>query len=97
MSVFKYEKDADGIVTITMDMTGPVNSMNEEYREAMGATIAKLEAQDGLAALALGRGFACPRGLTGRLLGVLRAMTTDSLPLLARRRQAQLIYEPHFR
>ena len=39
MSVFKYEKDADGIVTVTMDMTGPVNSMNEEYRSAMAETL----------------------------------------------------------
>ena len=35
MSVFKYEKDADGIVTVTMNMTGPVNAMNEEYRQAL--------------------------------------------------------------
>ena len=48
MSVFKYEKDADGIVTVTMDQTGPVNAMNAEYREAMSATVAKLEAEEGL-------------------------------------------------
>ena len=29
MSVFKYEKDANGIVTVTMDQTGPVNAMND--------------------------------------------------------------------
>ena len=39
MSVFKYEKDADGIVVITMDMSGPVNAMNDEYRPAMAATV----------------------------------------------------------
>jgi len=48
MSVFKYEKDADGIVTVTMDQTGPVNAMNAEYREAMAATVAKLEQESGL-------------------------------------------------
>ncbi len=48
MSVFNYDKDADGIVTVTMDMTGPVNAMNEEYRVAMDATLAKLEAESGL-------------------------------------------------
>ena len=48
MSVFKYEKDADGIVTVTMDMTGPVNAMNEEYRVAMDETLQKLEAESGL-------------------------------------------------
>ena len=30
MSVFNYDKDTDGIVTVTMDMNGPVNAMNEE-------------------------------------------------------------------
>ena len=47
MSVFKYEKDADGIVTVTMDMTGPVNAMNEEYRQAMAETVDRLEAGRG--------------------------------------------------
>ncbi len=45
MSVFNYEKDADSIVTITMDMTGPVNAMNAEFREAMLDTVEKLEAE----------------------------------------------------
>ncbi|BFM10689.1 3-hydroxyacyl-CoA dehydrogenase NAD-binding domain-containing protein [Simiduia litorea] len=45
MSVFNYQKDADGIVTVTMDMTGPVNAMNEEYRGAMAETVAKLETE----------------------------------------------------
>jgi len=45
MSVFKYEKDADGIVTVTMDMTGPVNAMNKEYGIAMAETVEKLEAE----------------------------------------------------
>ncbi len=49
MSVFKYEKDADNIVTITMDMTGPVNAMNAEYHTAMSETIAKVEAEKDLA------------------------------------------------
>ncbi|RLQ20569.1 3-hydroxyacyl-CoA dehydrogenase [Seongchinamella sediminis] len=48
MSVFKYDKDSDGIVTVTMDMTGPVNAMNNEYGEAMGATLERLEAESGL-------------------------------------------------
>lgn len=53
MSVFKYEKDSDGIVTITMDMDGPVNAMNNQYREAMGETVAKLEKEEGLAGVVL--------------------------------------------
>lgn len=48
MSVFNYEKDADGIVTVTMDMTGPVNAMNEEYRLAMSETVDRLEREEGL-------------------------------------------------
>jgi 3-hydroxyacyl-CoA dehydrogenase/enoyl-CoA hydratase/3-hydroxybutyryl-CoA epimerase len=42
-NVFKYEKDSDGIVTITMDMNGPVNAMNAEYSHAMAATVDRLE------------------------------------------------------
>ena len=53
MSVFKYEKDADGIVTVTMDMSGPVNAMNEEYRQAMAATIDRLEREQGLAGVVI--------------------------------------------
>lgn len=45
MSVFNYQKDNDGIVTITMDMTGPVNAMNAEYNVAMAQTLDKLEAE----------------------------------------------------
>ncbi len=48
MSVFNYQKDSDGIVTITMDMTGPVNSMNTEYQAVMQETVDKLQAEDGL-------------------------------------------------
>ncbi len=48
MSVFKYEKDADGIVVVTMDMTGPVNAMNAEYYQAMSETVTKLEQEEGL-------------------------------------------------
>jgi 3-hydroxyacyl-CoA dehydrogenase/enoyl-CoA hydratase/3-hydroxybutyryl-CoA epimerase len=48
MSVFKYQKDQDGIVTVTMDMTGPVNAMNAEYKEAMHTTVNKLEQEAGL-------------------------------------------------
>jgi len=48
MTAFKYEKDADGIVTLTMDMTGPVNAMNAEYRSAMGDAVSRLEQEKGL-------------------------------------------------
>ncbi|MBT8114819.1 MAG: enoyl-CoA hydratase/isomerase family protein [Arenicella sp.] len=48
MSVFKYHKEQDGIVTVTMDMTGPVNAMNQEYQQAMHETIEQLEAEQEL-------------------------------------------------
>lgn len=48
MSVFQYQKDADGIVTVTMDMTGPVNSMSAEFNPVMKETVKKLEKEEGL-------------------------------------------------
>ena len=48
MSGFNYEKDADGIVTVTMDMAGPVNSMSPKFSPLFKETIAKLEAEAGL-------------------------------------------------
>ena len=48
MGVFKYEKDQQGIVTVTMDMTGPVNAINAEYRGAMDETLIRLEVEKGL-------------------------------------------------
>jgi len=43
-----YEKDADGIVTVTMDMSGPVNAMNEEFRNDFGEVVDRLEKEQGL-------------------------------------------------
>jgi len=48
MGVFKYQKDEQGIVTVTMDMTGPVNAINAEYKGAMDETLIRLEAEKGL-------------------------------------------------
>lgn len=53
MSVFNYEKDSSGIVTITMDMSGPVNAMNAEYRVAMGEAVDKLEAEQALSGVVI--------------------------------------------
>ena len=48
-SDFKYEKDADGIVTITMDMRGQgANTMNAAYLPAMSGVIGKLHAEQDL-------------------------------------------------
>ena len=45
MSGFNYEKDANGVVTVTMDMDGPVNSMSEAFLPALRDTVEKLEAE----------------------------------------------------
>ena len=51
---FNYEKDSDNIVTVTMDMSGPVNAMNDEYMALMGETVERLEAErDSIAGVVL--------------------------------------------
>ena len=41
----RFERDADGVVTLTMDMSGSANVMNVEYQEAMGEAVDRLEAE----------------------------------------------------
>ena len=43
---FHYDKDSDGIVTLTMDMSGSANVMNDEYRDLMGTAVSKLESDE---------------------------------------------------
>jgi 3-hydroxyacyl-CoA dehydrogenase/enoyl-CoA hydratase/3-hydroxybutyryl-CoA epimerase len=43
-----YDRDRDGIVTITMDMTGPVNTMNGEFRRDFGEVVDRLKAEEGI-------------------------------------------------
>jgi 3-hydroxyacyl-CoA dehydrogenase/enoyl-CoA hydratase/3-hydroxybutyryl-CoA epimerase len=50
---FHYDKDADGIVTVTMDMDGPVNAMNDQFTQLFSDTVARLEAEEGLAGVVL--------------------------------------------
>ncbi|MEL6346188.1 MAG: 3-hydroxyacyl-CoA dehydrogenase NAD-binding domain-containing protein [Myxococcota bacterium] len=45
---FHYDKDRDGIVTVTMDMDGPVNTMNTAFTGLFETTIDRLEAEAGL-------------------------------------------------
>ncbi|MEU5696064.1 3-hydroxyacyl-CoA dehydrogenase NAD-binding domain-containing protein [Actinosynnema sp. NPDC020468] len=40
-----FERDDEGIVTLTMDMSGSANVMNAEYHAAMGEAVARLEAE----------------------------------------------------
>ena len=45
---FSYEKDVDGIVTITVDMEGSVNAINENFHNAIVWVVDKLEAEKDL-------------------------------------------------
>jgi 3-hydroxyacyl-CoA dehydrogenase/enoyl-CoA hydratase/3-hydroxybutyryl-CoA epimerase len=56
MGEFTYEKDADGIVTVTMNMDGPVNSMNKEFGLLYSDMLNKLEAEEGLKGVILTSG-----------------------------------------
>lgn len=47
-AAFGYERDADGIVTVTMDMPGPVNAMNALSQQAMRETLDRLESETDL-------------------------------------------------
>lgn len=53
MSSFNYEKDPQGIVTLTMDMAGPVNTINAEYQAAMQESIDRLEHEPALTGVIL--------------------------------------------
>ncbi|GIX30780.1 MAG: 3-hydroxyacyl-CoA dehydrogenase [Porticoccaceae bacterium] len=50
---FHYEKGDDGIVLVTMDMAGPVNAMNADFRAAMAWLADRLEAEEDLAGVIL--------------------------------------------
>ncbi|UAA37706.1 enoyl-CoA hydratase/isomerase family protein [Paraneptunicella aestuarii] len=53
MGQFLYTKDDANIVTITMDMTGPVNALNAEFAELMDDTLAILKAESDLKGVVL--------------------------------------------
>ena len=45
-NTIKWDKDADGIVTLTLDdPTGSANVMNEHYQESMHKAVERLEAE----------------------------------------------------
>ncbi len=46
---FIYQKDADNIVTVTMDMNGPVNAINDGFIAALKETLDRLEQEPDLA------------------------------------------------
>ena len=41
----RYERDADGVVTLTIDQSGPVNVMDAGFRADLTATVTRLEAE----------------------------------------------------
>lgn len=54
MSEYHYEKDADGIVTLTFDASGQsANTMNAKWQAAMKEAIGRLQAEDGLTGVVL--------------------------------------------
>ncbi len=53
---FHYEKDDNHIVTVTMDMDGPVNSMSDAFLPLFESTLDKLEAETDLAGVVLTSG-----------------------------------------
>jgi len=53
MSEFRYDKDADGIVVITMDMDGPVNAMTQRFPALLGDVVDRLEQEQGLCGVIL--------------------------------------------
>lgn len=75
---FEYKRDASDIVIVTMDMDGQsANTMSSVYHEQMGATVSRLEAEDGLAGVI----FASAKKTFfagGDLHGLLRAEAGDA-------------------
>jgi 3-hydroxyacyl-CoA dehydrogenase / enoyl-CoA hydratase / 3-hydroxybutyryl-CoA epimerase len=55
MSAIRWEQDSDGIVVLTLDDPGQsANTMNAAYKEAMAATLDRLEAEkDGIAGVVI--------------------------------------------
>lgn len=53
---FRYSRDDDGIVTFTMDMAGPVNTMNGDFRKAIRLLADRLEGEENLGGVILASG-----------------------------------------
>lgn len=56
MTAFPYDKDADGIATVLIDMPGPVNVMNGDFTDDMLATFASLADEPDLKGVVLASG-----------------------------------------
>jgi 3-hydroxyacyl-CoA dehydrogenase / enoyl-CoA hydratase / 3-hydroxybutyryl-CoA epimerase len=53
VSSFEYCKDDDGIVEITMNMSGSANTMDDEYRRSMEQTLLRLERETPLSGVVI--------------------------------------------
>jgi 3-hydroxyacyl-CoA dehydrogenase/enoyl-CoA hydratase/3-hydroxybutyryl-CoA epimerase len=56
MAAFPYQKDADGIATVIIDMPGPVNVMTNAFTDDMAETVARLAVEEGLAGVVIASG-----------------------------------------
>ena len=86
MSGFNYDKDANGVVTVTMDMEGPVNSMSPEFLPLLSDTVAKLEAESDLTGVVLAS--AKKTFFAGGDLNSLCQVTADSAEMFFNEAQA---------
>ena len=79
MSGYIYEKDADGIVTVTLDMVGqPVNTMNDDFPPLLADFVARLQNENGLTGVILAS--AKSTFFAGGDIKAMAAATTETLP-----------------
>ena len=74
---FHYDKDSNNIVTVTMDMDGPVNAMSDAFLPLLEATLDKLEAETDLTGVVLTSGKST--FFAGGDLNMLCAVTEDTV------------------
>jgi 3-hydroxyacyl-CoA dehydrogenase/enoyl-CoA hydratase/3-hydroxybutyryl-CoA epimerase len=82
-STIRWDKDADGVVVLTLDDPGAsANTMNRAYAESLAATVERLEAEkDSIAGVVITS--AKKTFFAGANLNDLRAVTTDQAEELA--------------
>jgi len=86
MTGFNYSKDQHNIVTVTMDMTGSVNSMSPEFLPLLTETIDRLVSEDALSGVILTS--AKSTFFAGGDLNTLKEATDETVPLFFETTQA---------
>jgi 3-hydroxyacyl-CoA dehydrogenase/enoyl-CoA hydratase/3-hydroxybutyryl-CoA epimerase len=86
MAGFNYSKDQQNIVTVTMDMTGSVNSMSPEFLPLLTETIDRLVSEDALCGVILTS--AKSTFFAGGDLNTLKEATDETVPLFFETTQA---------